>query len=217
MGASREGTVFIAEDMATGEHYWFPGTFSAHWGAPHGQGFRKGPEGVSADVAIAWGREQADRVLIRLADSEYYSAGRKTAKDLEPWPEGMVVEPRREPGFEHLDLVADEPVPWQVRLPRWISRARTETDVERLREALRGDRSVSEVLRIEVRRAERVDAIALFVVEAHNHAEAMQVACDIDERLHDRVPSPTDELPDSAGGAFIVQMDWNPYDDIRPA
>jgi hypothetical protein len=216
VGDSREGTVFIAEELATGEPYLFTGRFSAHWQSGRDTSHRDGPELVSIEEALAWGREQADRVLIRLVDSEYYSAGRERVRDLEPWPEGSMIEPRREPGFEHLDLVADEPVPWQVRLPRWISRKRTEADVERIRTALATDPAVSHVS-IEVERGERVDAIARFVVQARSHPDALQTAIEVDGRLGERVPYPIDELPDSAGGAFVMYTGWNPYDDIRPA
>ena len=43
---------------------------------------------VGAEAAISWGRERADRVLIRLGHSEdtYFSAGLDTANDLPRWP-----------------------------------------------------------------------------------------------------------------------------------
>jgi hypothetical protein len=156
---SREGTVFIAEDLATGEPYLFTGMFSAHWESDRDSSHRDGPE--------------------------------------------------------HLDLVADEPVPWQVRLPRWISRKRTEADVEQIRTALETDPAVSHVS-IEVERGERVEAIVRFVLRARSHPDALRAASAVDDRLGERVPFPIDELPDSAGGAFVVYTGWNPYDDIRP-
>jgi hypothetical protein len=212
--AEREGTVFIAEDPG-GEPHWFAATFSAHWEAPHGRGFREGPRGVSAEEAIAWGREQADRVLLRLADSEYYSAGERPAADREPLPEDLAVEPRREPGMEYLDLVCEEPIAWEVRLPRWVSRERTDADVARLQAALEADPGASRV-RVKVKRGERVEAILRFVVQAHSHAEALKAVTALERRAVDTVPYPVDELPDSGGGGFVVHS-LNPWKDIRPA
>jgi hypothetical protein len=211
--AEREGTVFIAEDIDPRDIYRFSGRFSAHW--EHGRRHRDGPVGVPATEAIAWGRKQADRVLIRLVDSEYYSAGAEQETDMELWPEERVVEPRREPGMEHLDLVTQEPIDWEVRLPYWISRGRTAADLAALREALEADAAVADV-RAEVDRHERVDAILRFTVRARTHAEALEVVLGIERRARDQVPYPVDELP-AGDGAFVIQMDWNPLGDIRPA
>jgi hypothetical protein len=43
---------------------------------------------IGAEAAISWGRERADRVLIRLGHSEgtYFSAGRERVEDLPEWP-----------------------------------------------------------------------------------------------------------------------------------
>jgi hypothetical protein len=213
--AEREGTVFIAEDPG-GEPYWFPGTFSAHWEARGGNGFRDGPEGVSAEGAIAWGRAQADRVLIRLADSDYHSAGSRPAAGLDPWPDGVVVEPRREPGMEHLDLVAKEPIAWQVRLARWVSRERTDADVAALLELLAAEPAVAD-LHAEVERGERVEAVLRFTVQARSHAEALEAVAAVETHAGDAVPYPVDELPDGGEGVFIVYGSWNPMEDIRPA
>jgi hypothetical protein len=211
--AEREGTVFIAEETDAREPYWFSGRFSAHW--EHRRRHRDGPMGVPADEAIVWGRKQADQVLIRLVDSDYYSAGAKPVEDLEPWPEGTVVEPRRQPGMEHLDLVAREPVAWEVRLPYWISRRRTETDLADLCAAVEADPAASEV-RVEVERGERVEAILGFAVRARTHAEALEVVLAIERRAREEVPYPGDELP-AGDGPFVIPMGWNPWDDIRPA
>jgi hypothetical protein len=208
--AEREGTVFISEDV--GESYWFPGTFSASW--QHGDRYRDGPAGVSAEEAIAWGREQADRVLIRLADSDYYSAGSEPAGDREPWPEGRVVEPRRQPGMEHLDLASEAPIDWEVRLARWISRERTDADVAALLEALAAEPGVGDV-RAEVERGARVEAILRFTIQARSHPEAVSAARAVERRAVDTVPYPVDELP-AGENAFIV-YGGNPFEDIRPA
>jgi hypothetical protein len=43
---------------------------------------------VGADAAIAWGRERADRILIRLghSDGTCFSAGSDETQDLPKWP-----------------------------------------------------------------------------------------------------------------------------------
>jgi hypothetical protein len=103
----RAGVVFIAEDSELDPNVpgrdWFTARFNAHWESDDGQEFRNGPEGVSADEAIKWGREQADVVLIRVgnwdlggADHGYFSAGVEHPDDeeLPLWPDGMDI-PRR--------------------------------------------------------------------------------------------------------------------------
>jgi hypothetical protein len=211
--AEREGTVFIAEDLDLRDTNWFSGRFSAHW--EHGRRHQDGPVGVPAAEAIAWGRRQADRVLIRLVDSEYYSAGTERETDMEPWPEERAVEPRREPGMEHLDLVTQEPIAWEVRLPYWISRRRTGADLAALRAAHEADTAVADV-RAEVERHKRVDAILRFTVRARTHAEALEVVLGIERRARDQVPYPVDELP-AGDGPFVIELNWNPLGDIRPA
>ena len=102
-----DGVVFIAEDSGFDDHVpprvWFTGRFCAHWESDDGQRFREGPAHVPAEEAIAWGREHADVVQIRVgngdlggADSGYFSAGRLQPRndELPVWPEGMAV-PRR--------------------------------------------------------------------------------------------------------------------------
>ena len=211
------GAVFIAEEIDPRDVYWLTGAFSAHWEAPHGTGFRDGPEGVTADEAVAWGREQAEVVLIRLADSDVYqSAGRRRPDPETPlWQPGTIVRPRRRPGMEHLDLEAEEAIPWEVRLPRWVSRTRTDAEVEQVRESLAADPAVSG-LRVEVQRGDRVEAICRFVVRARSHREAMQTVLDIEKRTIDRLPLPTDELPGGPEGRFFVYSGGNPAEDIRP-
>jgi hypothetical protein len=211
------GAVFIAEDIDPRDFSWLTGTFSAHWEAPHGKGFRDGPEGVTADEAVAWGREQAEVVLIRLADSDVYqSAGtREPAFEAPPWQPGTAVRPRRRAGMEHLDLVVAEPVAWEVRLPRWVSRRRTDEDVERLRALLDGDAAATQV-RIDVERGERVEAIVRFVVRARSHEDALQAVLALEDRTLDQVPFPIDELPADVQGAFVIHTGWDPMNDIRP-
>src|SRR5689334_17319925 len=114
----KEGTVWIAEDGDPHDSTYWAGVFSAHWVRPD-DGFEEGPQGVSADDAIAWGRERADVVLIRSGDSDYFSAGtrQRAGETLPEWPAGMTFERRRPAALAYLDRTdADEPILWNIRL-----------------------------------------------------------------------------------------------------
>jgi len=75
---------------------------------------------LSAEEAIAWGRERCAVVLIRVGDGDYYSAGELNPDpdELPQWPpEGLRLERRRVRGFEALDNTEDDPpVLWDVRI-----------------------------------------------------------------------------------------------------
>jgi hypothetical protein len=213
MTDERSGTVFIGENFDLDEPYLLTGRFTAHWEGEDVSEHMDGPEGVPVEEAIAWGRERADVVLIRLGDSDvHYSAGRlqpppepDDEEDLPVWPEGRQVARRRLPGKEHLDLVTDEPIAWTVRLPRRVSARTPERDVERLRQALDAEEAVSS-LRAELEAGDdRVDAVLCFQVEARSHDEAMRLVFAIEERTLDRVPLSVDPVG------------WDPMNGIRPA
>jgi hypothetical protein len=224
MAPTQPGTVFIAEDFAD-EPYLLTGRFSAHWEAAEGREHRAGPEGVPVEEAIAWGRAQADVVLVLLGDEDFhYSAGARQPPpvgeddaDLPVWPENKRVHRRRLPGMEHLDVVADEPIAWRVRLPRRVSAADADRDSQRLREAVARDDDVSE-LRCELERGDdRVDAVLRFTVFARTHGEALRLALDIERRSMEQVPYPVEELRGDSGGIVVDATGWDPFDDIRPA
>jgi hypothetical protein len=122
----KRGTVFIAEHseprddlvdriraqggddswVTSGDMSYFTGQFHAHWEPDDDDSdeFRQGPEHVSAEEAIAWGRSQADVVLIRVGNGEfggneagYFSAGVRHLDDVPAWPEGgLEISPRPE-------------------------------------------------------------------------------------------------------------------------
>lgn len=225
MAGDREGTVFIAEDFSNDDPYLLTGRFSAHWESEGGRQYRAGPEGVSADEAIAWGREQADVVLIRLGDSDvHHSAGSHRPPpapddDFPIWPEGRKVSRRRLPGMEHLDFESAEPVQWEVRLPRRVSRRGAHVEAEQLSGSLASDPAVSD-LRVTVERGKRVEAICRFTVRARNHTEAMHLVFDIEGRALDHHPYP-DERPWwkrwRRRGVYYAHRGWDPMDGIRPA
>lgn len=224
MATELPGTVFIAEDIAPDDIYLLTGRFSAHWEASEGPEHRDGPEGVTVEEAIAWGRTQADVVLLRLGDDDFhYSAGTRQPPPVEGddehfpvWPDGKRVARRRLPGMEHLDIVADEPIAWQVRFPRRVSARQAERDAERLLDAVAHDPDVSEP-RCEVERgSDRADAVMRFTVLARTHQRAMRLVLDIEQRSMEQVPYPVEELGGDPEGWVMDSTGWNPMDDIRP-
>jgi hypothetical protein len=197
-----EGTVFIGEDLDAEQFGLLTGTFSAHWESAKGPDHFDGPEGVSADEAIAWGRRHADVVLIRLGDSDVnHSAGARRLDDCPVWPDGKNVERRRLPGMEHLDFESPHPVPWEVRLPRRVSKRRAGAELEELRAA-------------SLERGKHPQAVFRFAIQARNHPEAMQAVLDVEHRTLHRFPYPVRRL--RRRGLVIVQTGFDPVADIRP-
>jgi len=89
-GAPLHGVVWIADDPDLGPAGVPPGV-SCHWeGERDGQPvfLEQGPDGASLDEAIAWGRERAPRVLVRVGGSRHFSAGAQDPPDgeLPRWP-----------------------------------------------------------------------------------------------------------------------------------
>lgn len=75
-------------------------------------------EDASLEEALAWGRARSDVVLIRLWDSDYFSAG-AVNPDPSEYPEWVdrPVERRRPRGLAALDNTEDSPpAPWDVRI-----------------------------------------------------------------------------------------------------
>jgi hypothetical protein len=114
--------VWIAEES---DGAFWSGRFWAECQGPECRGAeRQGPQGVSADEAIAWARAHAPMVFIRPGDSpHYYSAGDLPGSagrdgDTPSWPAGgRRLGRRRVAGMEYHDrTAADPPIPWQVTL-----------------------------------------------------------------------------------------------------
>ncbi len=91
------GTVHIAETFDEEDVGRLTGLFVAHWESDDDPRSIEGPDGVTVEKAIEWGREHSDAVIVRVGH-RFYSAG---AKDLTsdsgdeddpdpilPWPEG---------------------------------------------------------------------------------------------------------------------------------
>jgi hypothetical protein len=121
------------------------GLFDVHWEAREGKTHGDGPVGVSVDEAIAWGREHASYVSVRIGDRDtFYSAGERDLAELgdddddgepdEPWPgEGMVI--RARPIGAPLDGSIQE-VDWLTESESSDLPGCTDDDLERLRAAL---------------------------------------------------------------------------------
>jgi diadenosine tetraphosphatase ApaH/serine/threonine PP2A family protein phosphatase len=96
VGVREDRIGFVAEEFDGADGSRLAGTFCAHWESRDHADWGQGPEGVSAEEAIAWAREHATQVSVLLYDdSTIYSAGEVPYEELPPWPEeGMVLKPR---------------------------------------------------------------------------------------------------------------------------
>jgi hypothetical protein len=131
----RPGIVFISEDMdnwphvdvadlirkgvdlrtfQAGDLVCWTGRFRAHWESDEGRDFRNGPDDVSVEEAIAWGRSQADIVMVRVGNGDlggdedgYFSAGKRHPdSDTPVWRDGEI-EVAARPYRGHWTVVAD--------------------------------------------------------------------------------------------------------------
>lgn len=113
------GTVWIAEedasDDAPARGIVWTGRFSAHHDA--GSGVPEELRDVTAEEAIAWGRERAPLVWIRLADGDWLAAGSAHESWAEVWDAGFAPQRRRPPGEEWRDRPEDaERISWSVQV-----------------------------------------------------------------------------------------------------
>src|SRR3954452_19270650 len=210
--SGRPGIVFVGEDPDDADFLIWSGRFSAHWEAPDGETFVQGPEGVSPDEAIRWGREQADVVLIRPGDSEvHYSAGTQPPSPdpeegtLPEWPAGREVPRRRQPGFEHLDLIAEDEIEWEVRMEPGPEVGARPDQAETVRRALASTAGVSGV---EVGAGDGRHLAVRFLVAARSHREAV---CEAHRVQHAFLAG----LPRPARTAY-VSTGFDPSDGVRP-
>jgi hypothetical protein len=214
----RSGTVIVGEEEDCDPFPFWTGRFSAHWESGDGD-FRDGPVNVTAEEAIAWGRTQADVVLIRLGDSElYYSAGDRApdwdaasgVPPVEPWDPQTKTERRREPGNEHLDAVYDEPIEWEVRVEPPAPALREPDHLHRMTAALDAAPGVSAV---HVEPAQGAPATVRYVVRARSHQEALAQAL----RAEDLILKAFPVSPEDGGGwTAYFPTGLSPVDGIRP-
>jgi hypothetical protein len=161
------GVVFVGENFDLDDAFRLTGLFSAHWEDPGGDAYLQGPAEVPVAEAIAWGRERAPVVLVRLGDDdEHYSAGEKQPDEtIRIWPpDGLIV--RARPFGSALD--GSE----QVVTYALASTIRGDAlPLERVRAALENDPQVGDVgvepaskgsveVRYEVRAARSIEALA---------------------------------------------------------
>lgn len=216
--STRDGSVFVGEDFDDDFDIW-PGTFSAHWESVDGDAFEDGPQGVSVDEAIGWGRGRADVVLVRPGDEDvHYSAGAVNPSDAEEayldWPEGRAVERRRRAGMEHLDVAAAEPLTWAVRLPRNVLAEQFDAHAHAVSDALAAHEAVSDVT-VEAGDGPG-DAIFRFTVPARDHAAALRIVLAAQRDADGAAPAAFEGRPLGPGPHYLP-TGWDPHDDIRPA
>jgi hypothetical protein len=88
--------------LAPGDVLCWTGRFAAHWESDDDHDLKEGPDGVTIEEAIAWGRSHADVVQVRVGDGDlggdengYFSAGgHHPDADMPSWPEGLRVTAR---------------------------------------------------------------------------------------------------------------------------
>jgi hypothetical protein len=139
------GTVWIGEDVASDDErggVLYTGRFSAHHDT--GRGLAEELTDAAADDAIAWGRERAPLVWIRLADGDWLAAGSGHETWAERWAPAASVSRRRPAGEEWRDRPEDaERVAWsvQVDLTPPYAEPRPDWDEQVARIAARGGAS----------------------------------------------------------------------------
>lgn len=98
-------------------------TFSCMWHSLPAPGspsrLRWGPAGVGLSEALAWARDQADRVLVQLAETTY-SAGRLRVREagVQDWPPKDL---DRLPGLGKSDVHLGDPRTWHARFELELS------------------------------------------------------------------------------------------------
>jgi hypothetical protein len=147
--AMSRGTVFVSEASDDDDTDMCTGLWSAHWQLR--DQWREGPDGVSLQEAIVWGRQQADVVLVSPADSDVqYSAGVRPPQRegiFPPWPEGQELPRRRAAGMEYLDRAPDAaPILWRVRAGGTFARPGLAIFLTSYTASLRADDALEDVL-----------------------------------------------------------------------
>lgn len=140
------GYVLVTEMIDADDAGRFSGLFAAQWESDDETRSRMGPQDVSLDDAIAWGREQSDVVLVQVGGGEdgYYSAGKRSNDGTPLLPRYLKVaaRPRGAPldGSEQVvpwvamvDLVADPSTAQQL-----VNHLRRDTRIETVDQSAHG-------------------------------------------------------------------------------
>jgi hypothetical protein len=209
----KAGRVFVGEVYGDEAHIW-SGRWCAHWESDDGKGWRQGPEGVSAADAIAWGRDEADVVLIRPGDSDIlYSAGARDPETLPEdrqssfprWPVGRDLPRRREKGREYLDRSPEAP-PILWRICGGADLVVSERFLSQYTASLRSDDAVVDVpVPARVREGSGFDYE--FTVRAVTVDEARRVAIDVEASAF---TAGMDAMRDLAGSVGVLTFMGDP-------
>ena len=210
------GVVFIAEEFDRENPTMWSGRFFATWQSDDGASRLEGPRGVSADEAIAWGREHAEVVLIRLADShEYQSAGIRQATEFDAplpvWVPGAEVPRRRDPSATHLDLVSEEPIDWDVLIEPDLFATRAEDLLTRIQSVLDAAPHATEG---SVQPGEDAEHLRIrFVVRADSYLSAQELVFEVYDELAKVLPL---SAPLEGCTTVYVPMGLDPIRGLRP-
>ncbi len=218
---TRSGTVHIGEDFDLEDFSMWSGRWSAYWEARAGNSSpREGPQGVSASEAIAWGRAQADVVLIRPGDSiQHYSAGHRhpEGEDLPVWPEGKELERRRDPHHAYLDRPADSPpILWRVRYSFSLAITELSRFAAQYRLGLERDAAIEAVENVENVENEGTETEGVFIVRASTSNEARENAIEAIARAWKAAWKSLSEPPKDAFWVSSID-DPKPIDDSAPS
>ncbi len=181
--AMARGIVYVVEELDD-DMYTCTGRWSAHW--QDRDEVERGPDGLTARGAIAWGRARADVVLVSPVDTVVqYSAGIRHPPENPLWPDGQEL-PRRPsadiPARDHGD--GDAPCLWRVSAGTMSAMLDLAGLADGYDASLRADRDIDEVLASpHVPAAGRLECE--FTVSARTAAEARVIALDASERALD--------------------------------
>lgn len=191
---------WLAEDSAEDDFLFASARFSGYIDLGDGPGEEIVRAGLAE--ALRWARERAPIVLVRLWDSDYFSAGERNPDPgrLPQWPaEGVEVRPRRPRGLEALDNTeADPPVLWELRLhpDAGVDETRFRAVVEADPRTMPVPPDVSDL---------RADGVRV-LVRASTEAQATAIAEELSGAAHSAsrtaAPSP---------GGFWARRGWEVY------
>lgn len=177
----RSGDVYITEDWDAED--FLTGRFSASWTSGRGDGpWARGPCGVSAEEAIAWGRERAPVVVLRVGEGAHYSAGdEQPREELPPWPsDGIELGRRRHPAMAHLDRTeSDPPILWDARISSVCPDGRAGDYAEAFGRQVAADPVATGAIWRERVGADAPMAEAAFKLNARTTDEAEEIAGDV--------------------------------------